>query len=171
MRPSPNEALRFQVAMIGHIKRIDPGLAVPPVRLSKSGEELPVIEDGKGERHLIRAVDYLDGTPLAEVAEIAGAARKLRQLPRPARPRLAKFRPSRRPSRSRLGYAQGRPLARQARTPSMMPQEREICDYFLDRFEPVVEPQLPALRASVIHNDANDWNVLVVRGPEAMYRA
>ena len=51
----PDEAIRFQVAMIRHIKAADPGLAVPLVRLSKSGEELPVIEDGKGGRHLIRA--------------------------------------------------------------------------------------------------------------------
>src|SRR5436190_23319861 len=35
----PEQALRFQVAMIGHIRKVDPGLAVPPVRLSKSGEE------------------------------------------------------------------------------------------------------------------------------------
>lgn len=65
----PDEALRFQVAMIGHIRGIDPALAVPPVRRSRSGEELPVIEIGKGQRHLIRAVDYLKGTPLAEVSK------------------------------------------------------------------------------------------------------
>ncbi|MGE3874835.1 MAG: aminotransferase class III-fold pyridoxal phosphate-dependent enzyme, partial [Parvibaculaceae bacterium] len=37
----------------------------------------------------------------------------------------------------------------------------EICDYFLTRFEKTVEPRLAALRTSVIHNDGNDWNVLV----------
>ena len=157
----PDEALRFQVAMIGHIKRIDPALAVPPVRLSRSGEELPVIEIGKGERHLIRAVDYLEGHAPGRGAEITGAARELRQLPRPARPGASELSAIRAPIAISTGTC-ARPAARGHRLEALIdPEEREICDYFLDRFETSVEPQLAALRASVIHNDANDWNVLV----------
>jgi 4-aminobutyrate aminotransferase-like enzyme/Ser/Thr protein kinase RdoA (MazF antagonist) len=156
----PQEALRFQVAMISHIKRIDPDLTVPPVRRSKSGEELPLIETGKGERHLVRAVDYLSGTPLAEVRKspvlLASFGRFLGRLDRalqgfghPGAHRDLDWdlRKAHR-SRSRLNALHD-------------PEEREICDYFLTRFETMVEPCLATLRASVIHNDANDWNVLV----------
>ncbi|HTN97619.1 MAG TPA: phosphotransferase, partial [Nordella sp.] len=156
----PDEAIRFQVAMIRHVKAADPALAVPLVRLSKSGEALPVIEDGKGGRHLIRAVDYLEGAPFAEAAKspelLASFGRFLGRLDRA----LQSFghvgahrdldwdlRKAGR-SRARLGaLGDG--------------QEREICAYFLTRFETEVEPKLMKLRASVIHNDANDWNVLV----------
>lgn len=156
----PDEAIRFQVAMIRHIKAADPGLAVPLVRLSTSGDELPVIEDGKGRRHLIRAVDYLEGTPLAEMPKspelLASFGGFLGRLDRA----LQSF--------GHVGAHRdldwdlrkaGRSRARLAALQN--PDEREICDYFLNRFEADVGPRLMKLRAAVIHNDANDWNVLV----------
>lgn len=156
----PDEALRFQVAMIGHIKRIDPDLAVPPVRVSVSGEELPVVETGKAQRHRIRAVDYLEGTPLAEVPKtpallasfgsfLGRLDRALQSFGHPGAHRDLDWdlRQAGR-SRARLGALQDK-------------EEREICDYFLTRFETDVASRLAMLRASVIHNDANDWNVLV----------
>jgi Ser/Thr protein kinase RdoA (MazF antagonist) len=156
----PEQALRFQVAMIRHIKKVDPALAIPPVRLSQSGEELPVIEGVKGERHLIRAVDYLAGTPLAEKpkspALLQSFGRFLGRLDRA----LLSFghEGAHRDPDWDLRKA-GRSRARMAAIDDA--QEREICEYFLDRFETLVEPRLLELRASVIHNDANDWNVLV----------
>ncbi|WP_119393071.1 aminotransferase class III-fold pyridoxal phosphate-dependent enzyme [Taklimakanibacter lacteus] len=156
----PEQALRFQVAMIGHIRKVDPGLAVPPVRVSKSGEELPVIDGAKGERHLIRAVDYLAGTPLAE---------------KPKTPALLESFGSFLGRLDRALQSFGHPgahrdldwdLRKAGRSRARMtaiddPGQREICDYFLTRFETLVEPRLNELRAGVIHNDANDWNVLV----------
>ena len=44
------------------------------------------------------------------------------------------------------------------------PENRKIAAYFLQQFKEVVFPILPKLRKSVIHNDANDWNVLVSNG-------
>ncbi|AFD06329.1 aminotransferase class III-fold pyridoxal phosphate-dependent enzyme [Solitalea canadensis] len=40
-------------------------------------------------------------------------------------------------------------------------EKRRIADYFLLQFEMEVLPKLPSLRTAVIHNDANDYNVLV----------
>lgn len=156
----PEDAIRFQVAMIRHVKEADPDLAVPLVRLSKSGEALPVIEDGKGGHHLIRAVDYLEGAPFAEAAKtpelLASFGAFLGRLDRA----LQSF--------GHVGAHRdldwdlrkaGRSRARLAAIGD--PAAREICDYFITRFETEIEPRLAKLRASVIHNDANDWNVLV----------
>jgi len=44
------------------------------------------------------------------------------------------------------------------------PEKRKIVEYYLQQFDQVVRPELPDLRKSIIHNDANDWNVLVDRG-------
>lgn len=41
------------------------------------------------------------------------------------------------------------------------PSERKIVEYFFQQHRENVEPVLPKLRKQIIHNDANDWNVLV----------
>ena len=44
---------------------------------------------------------------------------------------------------------------------------RKVVDYSLLQFKEHVLPELPQLRKSIIHNDANDWNVLVRNGKDA----
>jgi 4-aminobutyrate aminotransferase-like enzyme/Ser/Thr protein kinase RdoA (MazF antagonist) len=44
------------------------------------------------------------------------------------------------------------------------PEKRRIAGYFLLQFETGVQPRLHALRHAYIHNDANDYNVLVRDG-------
>lgn len=41
---------------------------------------------------------------------------------------------------------------------------RKLVDYYFLQFKEFVLPELPDLRKSIIHNDANDWNVLVQDG-------
>ncbi len=41
------------------------------------------------------------------------------------------------------------------------PQQRRLVEYFLLQFETFVSPRLPSLPCSVIHNDVNDYNILV----------
>ncbi len=41
------------------------------------------------------------------------------------------------------------------------PNVRKIVEYFFQQHRENVEPVLPSLRKQIIHNDANDWNVLV----------
>lgn len=38
---------------------------------------------------------------------------------------------------------------------------RNVVKYFVQQFEEIVIPLLPKLRKSVIHNDANEWNLLI----------
>jgi 4-aminobutyrate aminotransferase-like enzyme/Ser/Thr protein kinase RdoA (MazF antagonist) len=44
------------------------------------------------------------------------------------------------------------------------PRERSLVKYFLQQFKTFVVPVFPKLRLSVIHNDANDYNLLVNPG-------
>jgi 4-aminobutyrate aminotransferase-like enzyme len=44
-------------------------------------------------------------------------------------------------------------------------RDRSTVQYFFQQFEEKVAPLLPELRTSIIHNDANEWNILV-RGDE-----
>lgn len=43
-------------------------------------------------------------------------------------------------------------------------KDRKIVSYFFNQFEEKVIPVLPSLRKQIIHNDANEWNVLVKDG-------
>jgi len=43
-------------------------------------------------------------------------------------------------------------------------KDRSIINYFFQLFEENVLPVLPDLRKAIIHNDANEWNVLVNNG-------
>ncbi len=44
------------------------------------------------------------------------------------------------------------------------PSQCKIVEYFFDQFEEKVLPVIPSLRKQVIHNDANEWNVLTKDG-------
>ena len=48
-----------------------------------------------------------------------------------------------------------------------MPQHRKLVDYFFLQFSENVLPEIPNLRKSIIHSDANDWNLVVRRGQVA----
>ncbi|TAI47610.1 aminotransferase class III-fold pyridoxal phosphate-dependent enzyme [Flagellimonas allohymeniacidonis] len=41
------------------------------------------------------------------------------------------------------------------------PKDRKVVHYFFGQFEEIVRPVIPVLRKQIIHNDANEWNVLV----------
>jgi ethanolamine-phosphate phospho-lyase len=41
------------------------------------------------------------------------------------------------------------------------PSDRKLVKYFMQQYKEIVMPEIPNLRKSIIHNDANDWNVLV----------
>jgi len=44
------------------------------------------------------------------------------------------------------------------------PHDRNVVRYFFNQFEENVRPIIPDLRKQIIHNDANEWNVLVQDG-------
>ena len=43
-------------------------------------------------------------------------------------------------------------------------KDRNTVSYFFQQFDEIVRPLLPGLRKQIIHNDANEWNVLVKNG-------
>lgn len=44
------------------------------------------------------------------------------------------------------------------------PHKKSIVKYFYQQFEEKVRPTLPELRHSIIHNDVNEWNILIKNG-------
>ncbi|BCH29584.1 hypothetical protein MesoLjLc_15140 [Mesorhizobium sp. L-8-10] len=156
----PDVESAFQTALLDHLARTAPGLAAPRLRKTLGGAVLGEVAGPSGARHALRLVSWLPGQPLAETTrgpalfESLGAMlgrldRALQGFIHPGALRSFDWDIRRAgDSRSRLHFIRDE-------------ADRALLVRFLDRFDTTVAPRLPGLRAQVIHNDANDWNVLV----------
>jgi 4-aminobutyrate aminotransferase-like enzyme/Ser/Thr protein kinase RdoA (MazF antagonist) len=150
----------FQIALLQHLEGIHPGVAIPRLRNTASGGPLAYAVGTDGESHALRLVSWMVGRPLAESARTPellnslGAAlgrldRALQGFIHPGALRSFDWDIRRAgESRRRLSHVHD-------------DRDRALLLRFLDHFDTHVTPRIPRLRAQVIHNDANDWNVLV----------
>ena len=156
----PHQESEFQAALLDHLARSGADVAVPGLRKTPEGAALAHAPADGGGQHALRLVSWLPGLPLAEVARtpqvLAGLGAALGRLDRalqgfihPGALRSFDW------DIRQASAARGR-LAHVADD-----ADRALLERFLDRFDAEVAPKLASLRAQVIHNDANDWNVLV----------
>ena len=156
----PQVESEFQTALLQHLASADAKLAVPHLKPSLSGDVLASAVASGGERHAMRLVGWLPGVPLAEVKRTFGLMRNLGRAlgeldhalqgfihPGAVRDLDWDLRHAAR-ARTRLHFVGDA-------------DRRALLERFIVRFENHVAPKLSRLRAQVIHNDANDWNVLV----------
>jgi Ser/Thr protein kinase RdoA (MazF antagonist) len=122
------------------------------------------VRDGEGRAHLVRLLTWLPGSALAEVrarepAWLNDVGHMLGVVdnglesfahPETGREFFWDIRHAGSVIRREIGHI---PDA----------EDRALVERCLHRFEEHVAPVLPELRVGVIHNDGNDWNVLVDR--------
>lgn len=150
----------FQTALLSHVGTFAAELPVPHIRPTLAGSSLAETTSPHGVRHRLRLVSWVSGLPLAETGRSAGALQSLGRM-------LGRFDASLKgfmhPGALRdLGWdirKAGRSKDRLGHVSA--PEDRALLERFLARFAQTVEPRLATLRSAVIHNDANDWNVLV----------
>jgi 4-aminobutyrate aminotransferase-like enzyme/Ser/Thr protein kinase RdoA (MazF antagonist) len=156
----PRAESEFQTALLEHLAHTAPDLAIPRLKKAGNGEALAYVAGEAGEKHALRMVSWLPGKPFAEaersleLLESLGATlgrldRALQGFIHPGALRSFDW------DIRRAGDA------RQRLHHIADAEDRALLERLLDRFDAEVAPRLPALRAQVIHNDANDWNVLV----------
>ncbi|MDW6023423.1 aminotransferase class III-fold pyridoxal phosphate-dependent enzyme [Mesorhizobium sp. BAC0120] len=150
----------FQAALLDHLAAVAPDLALPRLRKAASGTALATAVAESGDRHSLRMVSWLPGRPLAESARTPAVLNSLGQMLGRMDSALQGFiHPG---ALRQLDWDARRAGEARARLVHVADAgDRALLARFLDRFDAEVEPRLPALRAQVIHNDANDWNVLV----------
>lgn len=152
----------LQNATMLHLARTgQPG--IPRVVPTLDGADRATVTVG-GQPAILRLVTWIGGTPLAETP------RSLDQLAN-----LGRFMGGL--TRSMQGF--GHPQAFRPDFPWSLdhvmqlhdhaediadPQHREMVKRLFTRYEAQVLPRLPTLRASVLHQDANDWNVITDPG-------
>ena len=135
----------------------------PRIVPTLSGEHMVKIESlREGTAHFVRLVNYLPGIPLADANShppelLRDLGKKLGQLDR----ELASFDHPAAHRDFHWDLANGLRVIRQHGPLIADAKIRELVDQCGQDFERAVIPLLPKLRWSVIHGDANDYNVLV----------
>ena len=161
------EVLAFQHAAMARLSR--PGY--PQVQPTKTGDRLTKVDGQDGLSHFVRLVTYLPGTPLGDVrphtpellrslgAFLGQTDRTLEGFDHPGAHRT-------------LDWDLKHAVATIARFAPHIddPDRRALVGRYLKRFVIGAGRILPDLRTGVIHNDANDYNVLVTGAPPAPAR-
>ena len=160
----PREILEFQNAALEHLATRQPGLAVPRVQRALSGGTIVRAAGASGRKHFIRLLTWVPGTVLAEVCP--HSEKLLESLGR----RVGET------NRAFTGFSH--PAMRRRlpwdllRTPWIAPELNRFADprrraqveRVLDEFTREVATRADSLRAQVLHNDWNDYNVIVSPG-------
>jgi 4-aminobutyrate aminotransferase-like enzyme/Ser/Thr protein kinase RdoA (MazF antagonist) len=150
----------FQNRALKHVAERDPELPIPRLIPTPSGEHGCKVDGPDGQKHLVRLLTFLPGKPLGDLAP---ENRPLRSLGATvARLGLA--------LRGFFHPAAGHRLLWDLKHAASLREHvvhiedagrRELADHYLRNFEKRALPQLPGLRAQVIHNDVSPNNALV----------
>ena len=158
------EVLELQVQAIRHLARHVPDYSWTELLKTESGEDIATVEHREGTKHLVRLMSYVPGKFLSQVRPhlpdllrslgvfLGSMDRAFASFHHPAADRELKW-------NMKLASS----TIRQSLQHIAAPVGVALVDHFLRRYEELIQPLLPRLRTSVIHNDANDNNVLMNR--------
>ncbi|HSR50253.1 MAG TPA: aminotransferase class III-fold pyridoxal phosphate-dependent enzyme [Acidobacteriota bacterium] len=155
------ELLEFQDALLQHLKGRTGPVGVQTVHPTLDGDPLGHARDPQGRPRLVRLMDFLPGRLLVEVrphggdlleslgASLARVDQALQDLTHPMMER-------------RLKWDLARPQWIGEHLEAVRrPSRRKLVESHLQHFRDGIQPRLEGLRRSVIHGDANDYNILV----------
>jgi len=164
------ESLECQTAVLGHLRGSPVAGLVQKAVPTVTGSELLALKDNGGQLRWVRVVSYLEGIPLVELdqrppqlleeigASLARLDLALRGFDHPGARRKLWWDLTTMPALGRFSELITDPMRRQL-------VERRI-----ERFDRVITPRLGELECGVIHNDANDRNLLVRTDDEGHQR-
>jgi len=149
--------LDLQNRMVQYLSSRRIALEFPRIISGKNGKDIATIETGAAEKHFVRLFTWLDGECLATVQShgrklLASLGRALGQMDAA----LADFS---HPAAHRAFYWDLRRADIAREHARLLPEDRRpIVEGFFSEWAKI---DWSRLRSSVIHNDANDYNVLV----------
>jgi 4-aminobutyrate aminotransferase-like enzyme/Ser/Thr protein kinase RdoA (MazF antagonist) len=153
--------LELQCEALVHLAKNSPSLLLPSVCPTQNGEWIVAADDSYGTERLVWLLNYVPGVLFAEVnphtpellfslgAFLGRIDASLEGFSHPAAQRELKW------DLARAGWVKEHLDCIEGES------RRAMITRLLHRYDSAVIPQLPTLRRSVIHNDANDYNVIV----------
>ena len=155
------EMMDLQNSALQHLAKDAPSLSIPRICLTRDNSMMTTAVNTEGKTHFVRLLTYLPGRLLAHVQPHSPAlfhdlGRFLGRLNKA----LVDFEhpAARRPIAWDLQQADKTIQA--FKNHITEPKRLAIIETFLDQFQQVIKPLLPSLRQGIIHNDANDYNLL-----------
>jgi 4-aminobutyrate aminotransferase-like enzyme/Ser/Thr protein kinase RdoA (MazF antagonist) len=141
----------------------------PEVVAAATGDLISEVPSLGGESHMVRLVTYLPGIPLGAVkrhstALLEDLGRRIGEMDRA----LADFDHPGAHREFHWDLAGGLEIVKEYLALIPDADLRKLIKSFVRDYEEYVTPQLPELRKSVIHNDANDYNV-IAGGKDDLY--
>ncbi len=157
--------LDAQVAVLAHVAAHGAGVACPRVVAGQDGRAVQSVAAADGRVHHVRLLTWVPGTPFATTrphtpALLADLGCFIGSLDRA----LASFDHPAAHREFHWDVARAATVIRPLLTEIEGDGRRALVGRLLARFEAATLPRLAALRHGVIHNDANDYNVLVGGG-------
>ncbi|MFC1482129.1 phosphotransferase [Candidatus Neomarinimicrobiota bacterium] len=161
--------LEMQNQLLGHLEQSDCAAFTPAVVKSITGQEITTISNAGREQIQLRMLTWLEGEPMSSVLPLTPAS--LEALGRDMgalntaigdleHPAMARYLP--------WDLRQGSWITSQTGNISD-PQLRRIKSFML-QFRGRILPRLDELPMSIIHNDANDENILLTASSDGHYR-
>jgi len=153
--------LEFQNAMLLRLEDSDLSASFPKVVVSAAGRTIESAVASEGDQHFVRLLSYLEGQPLAEIPTRSGVllhsfgrllgrmTRVLEGFTHPASMREFHW-----------NLTGAYETIQFLRSNVIDPNRQTTLDHYLSQYEESVRPELANLRTGVIHNDANDHNVI-----------
>jgi Ser/Thr protein kinase RdoA (MazF antagonist) len=155
------ETIDLQNKALEHLAAYDPALLLPHVCVTTEGKTMATLTSADGKTHFVRILTYIPGKVLAKTRpHTPELLYSLGSLIGKMDSALQDF----------THTAAHRTLKWDLQHTNWIsdylhyidhPAHHAIVERFLVLFETQVLPLLPQLRMSVIHNDANDYNVLI----------
>ncbi len=158
--------LELQNQALAHIAT-QPDIAVAHLQPTVDGQPIATVTNENGAHHFVRLLTYLPGKPLGGVkphapellhnlGEYLGKLdRALATFDHPAAERVLQW---------DLKHASA--VINRHKAAITDPLRRQLVEQMLTRFEHHTRPLLAGVRTSIIHNDGNDYNVLVGDQPD-----
>jgi len=156
------EILDLQNSAMERIDSFWQGSICPQICLTKDEKKTAKVAHHRGSSHYVRLVTYIKGLPLGDVDPqppellhsvgrlIARVDKALEDFQHPAAHRVFYW-----------DLKTGPDTIKQYLKYIYDPGERSLIHYFLNRFESQALGVVSQLKKTVIHNDANDYNILV----------
>ncbi len=156
--------LELQHAALDHLDGRFNGVVWPRVCRTMEDKAISQIDGRDGLRHLVRMLTYIEGRPLCDTRPHGpGLLRDLGAFLGRLTGALADFSHAERQPDLIWNMDNGPDVVR--RYADLIPdaERRRLVMRFCEAYEGIVVPHLPSLPRQVIHNDANDQNILVRR--------
>src|SRR5437870_877734 len=161
------EFLELQDQLICYLAARELDLEFPRIVRTKAGEAIAAIKGEDGHQHFVRLLTWIDGVCFAKVKRhdrklLSSLGRALAQMDAG----LAQFSHS---AAHRSFYWDLRNAGMARELIGLLPKSRRaMIERFFGEWEKI---DWSSLRFSVIHNDANDYNILVKQRPEQSVNA